>query len=148
MTLRDWLNNQWLKSHKTSTEEIEQLFEIAKRDLHDAGVPNISLDWRLTIAYNASLRYATIALNACGYRTAGERHHERLVESLTYTIGADPDLIARFHRFRKKRNISSYDIAGSVSEYEVNEAVKFARELDRLVKDWLKREHPELAIDI
>lgn len=73
MTLRDWLNNKWLKSHRTSTEEIEQLFEIAKRDLHDAGVPNISLDWRLTIAYNASLRYATIALNASGYRTAGER---------------------------------------------------------------------------
>lgn len=148
MTLQDWLNNKWLKSHKTSPEEIKQLFEIAKRDLHDAGVSTISPDWRLTMAYNAALRCATIALHACGYRTAGEGHHERLIESLKHTIDADPDLIAKFHRFRKKRHISSYDMAGTVSEYEVDEAIKFARELYRLVKNWLKKNHSELAIDI
>jgi len=148
MTLRDWLNSKWLKSHKTSLEEIKQLFQIAKRDLHDGSVSIISLDWRLTMAYNAALRYATIALYACGYRTAGESHHERLIDSLKYTIGANADLIAKFHRFRKKRHISSYDIAGTVSEYEVDEAIKFARELCRLIKGWLKKNHPELAGDI
>ena len=100
------------------------------------------------MAYNACLRYATIALNACGYRTAGEGHHQRLIETLKYTIGADSDLITKFHRFRKKRNISSYDVAGSVSQYEVDEAIKLAQELSRLAKDWLKKKHPELAIDI
>jgi len=44
--------------------------------------------------------------------------------------------------------ILSWDSTSSVSEYEVNEAIKFAWEMDRLVKDWLKKEHPELAIDI
>lgn len=148
MTLKGWLNNKWLKSHRTSPEEVKQLFEIAKRDLHDAGVSDISADWRLTMAYNAALRYATIALYACGYRTAGEGHHERLIESLKYTIGAGPDLIAKFHRFRKKRHISSYDIAGTVSEYEVEEAIKFAQELYRLVKQWLRENHSELVGDI
>ena len=148
MTLQDWLKNKWLKSHKTSVEEIKQQFEIAERDLHDSGVSTISPDWRLNMAYNASLRYATIALNACGYRTSGEGHHERLIESLKYTINADADLIAKLHRFRKKRHISSYDMAGTVSEYEVEEAIKLARELSRVVKDWLKKNHPELSIDI
>lgn len=100
------------------------------------------------MAYNAALRCATIALHACGYRTAGEGHHERLIESLKHTIDADPDLIAKFHRFRKKRHISSYDMAGTVSEYEVDEAIKFVWELHGLVKDWLKKNHLELASDI
>jgi len=39
-------------------------------------------------------------------------------------------------------------MAGSVSEYEVDEAIKLARELFRLVRDWLKRNYSELAIDI
>ncbi|MFQ6003485.1 MAG: hypothetical protein ACE5KJ_07030, partial [Candidatus Zixiibacteriota bacterium] len=111
MTLQDWLKNKWLKSHKTSREEVYQQFEMAKRDLHDAGVTTISPDWRLSMAYNASLRYATTALNACGYRTSGESHHERLIESLKYTIDANPDIIAKLHRFRKKRHVSSYDMA-------------------------------------
>ena len=148
MTLPDWLNNKWLKSHQTSPQEIRQLFQIAERDLHDAGVATISPDWRLTMAYNASLRCATVALSVCGYRTAGESHHERLIETLKHTIKADSDLIAKLHRFRKKRNISTYDVAGSVSQYEVDEAVRLARELLRLVKDWLRRKHPELLIDI
>jgi HEPN domain-containing protein len=148
MTLQDWLNNKWIKSHKTSPQEIKQLLEIANRDLHDAGVSTISPDWRLIMAYNASLRYATIALNICGYRTAGEGHHQRLIETLKYTIGADSDIIARLDRFRKKRNISSYDVAGSVSQYEVDEAIKLAGELFRLVKDWIKKKHPKLAIDV
>lgn len=148
MTLQDWLNNKWLKTHKTSPEEIKQLLEIAKRDLKDANVLTISLEWRLAMAYNASLIYANIALNASGYRTAGEGHHERLIESLKYTINPDPNLIAKLQSFRKKRNISSYDMAGSVSEYEVDEAIKLARELFRLVRDWLKRNYSELALDI
>lgn len=148
MTLQDWLKSKWLKSHKTDPEEIKQLFQIAKRDLRDASVSDISLDWRLSMAYNAALRCATIALNVCGYRTAGEGHHERLIESLKHTIGADANLIAKFHRFRKKRHTRSYDIAGTVSEYEVEEAIKFARELDIKVKEWLAKNHPEFETDV
>jgi HEPN domain-containing protein len=146
MTLSDWLKNQWLKSHKTSPEEIKQLFQIAERDLQDASVSEISLDWRLAMAYNASLRYATIALNVLGYRTAGEGHHERLIESLRYTISAEPDVMAQLQSFRKKRNVSSYDVAGTVSQYEVDQAIQLARELSGLVKDWLKKKYPELIL--
>ncbi|MGB7062726.1 MAG: hypothetical protein WBF13_10315 [Candidatus Zixiibacteriota bacterium] len=148
MTLQDWLKNKWLKSHKTSPEEISQQIEMAERDLHDAGVTTISPDWRLSMAYNASLRYATIALNVCGYRTSGEGHHERLIESLKYTLNADSDVIAKLHRFRKKRHVSSYDMAWIVSELEVEEAMKLAQELGELVKRWLKKNHPGLAKDI
>ena len=40
------------------------------------------------------------------------------------------------------------DVAGMVSHHEVDEAIKLAQKLLRLVKDWLKKKHPELETDI
>ena len=148
MSLQDWLNNKWLKSHKTSSQEIRNLSEKAKRDLQDAGASNISLDWRLAMAYNAALCYATIALNICGYRTAGEGHHERTIESLRYTITTDSEFIVKFQGFRKKRSIITYDHAGTVSENEVAEMIELANELHAKLKDWVKKNHPKFISDI
>jgi hypothetical protein len=36
MTLRQWENNGWLKPHKTSRQEIANLFAVVHRDLADA----------------------------------------------------------------------------------------------------------------
>ena len=35
MTLENWLNNDWLRIHKTSKNEINNLFMIVGRDLED-----------------------------------------------------------------------------------------------------------------
>jgi hypothetical protein len=34
------------------------------------------------------------------------------------------------------------------TESEVEEAIQFARELDRLVKEWLAKNHPEFETDV
>jgi hypothetical protein len=36
MSLQSWLNNGWLRAHKTSPQEIQDLLEIVDRDLKDA----------------------------------------------------------------------------------------------------------------
>lgn len=36
MTLKEWLDNGWLKPYKSSREEIEKLLAIAQRDIRDA----------------------------------------------------------------------------------------------------------------
>lgn len=46
MTLRQWADNGWLKSHKTSAAEIGNLLAIVDRDLKDAVEGGISADWR------------------------------------------------------------------------------------------------------
>ena len=93
MSLHDWLKNGWLIEHSTSSEEIEDLFGAADRDLTDCNVSGLSPDWRLHIAYNAALLLATVALAASGYRTTREAHHYRLIQSLAHTIGADSSII-------------------------------------------------------
>jgi hypothetical protein len=62
MTLKQWLNNGWLKSHKTSPQEIGNLLAIVKRDIKDASEGKISADWSFGIAYNAALKLCTILI--------------------------------------------------------------------------------------
>ena len=72
MSLREWLNNGWIRAHRTSREEIGSLLRIADRDLKDSRAAGVSSDNRFVMAYNAALQSATAALAASGYRTERE----------------------------------------------------------------------------
>ncbi len=144
MSLQDWLKNRWLIKHQTSRQEIADLLGMADRDLAQCRTANLSPDWQLNIAYNAALQASTAALAAAGYRAAREAHHYRVIQSLAHTIKADESLIAQLDKFRKKRNIGSYERSGAVSEQEVKEMVTLAKCLRDKVEDWLKKNHPEL----
>lgn len=138
LSLNEWLKNGLLIEHKTSPDEIADLFRIVDRDLKDCEVASLSPDWRLNIAYNAALQCAKAALAVAGYRTSRESHHYRLIQSLAYTIKADDKLIVQFDMFRKKRNISDYLRAGEVSDLEVNEMIALAKSLRIRVGKWVK----------
>lgn len=144
MTLENWLANKWLKKHETSAQEVSDLFTVVERDLKDAKVNSISADTRLSTAYNACLQCAAIALHASGYRPAGQSHHERIIESLRYTLNPSDDIIRQLQRFRNKRIKSVYDRAGTTSEQEVKEAIKLAQKLRGMVKEWLAQNHSDL----
>jgi len=87
---------------------------------------------------------ATAALAASGYRAAREAHHYRVIQSLAYTIKADQDLIHKFDRFRKKRNIGGYERIGAVSDMEADEMFNLAKSLREEVEQWLNKFHPQI----
>jgi hypothetical protein len=138
VSLRDWLNNGWLKAHRSSREEIRSLLRIAERDLKDARAANVSSDNRFVMAYNA-------ALAASGYRTEKGDHHYRTLQSLEFTIGAGSDLVVRLDALRKKRSFNIYKQEGSVSDSELKEMIETASRLRSDVEEWLKQKHPELV---
>jgi hypothetical protein len=142
--LKDWQNNGWLTAHRTSRQEIGDLLGVVERDLADCQTPGLSADWRLSIAYNAALQAATAALAAAGFRASREAHHYRVIQSLAETVGAETALIARFDRFRKKRNIGGYERAGTVSDQEAREMVEVANLVRESVVKWLQTSHPDL----
>ena len=144
MDLRDWLNNSWLISHKTSSEEVANLLAIVDRDLSDCKTKGLSADWRLNIAYNAALQASTVALAAEGYRATRDSHHYRVIQSLELTVGADEGLVGTLDGFRKKRNVGDYERAGTVSDKEADEMEKLAIELSKMVRAWLKKSHSDL----
>ena len=144
LTLKDWLQNGWLTEHRSSREEIRNLLAIADRDLRVSQIKDLDPDWRFAIAYNAALQTAVAALAATGHRATRDSHHYRVIESLELTIQADPRLIRQFDAFRKKRNISSYETSGAVSDREAQEMRAFAVKLRHQVEKWIRDNHPEL----
>jgi hypothetical protein len=144
MSLRDWARNGWLSEHATSLQEIADLLYVADRDLESCRAVGLTPDWQLGIAYNAALQLATAALAACGYRASREAHHYRIIQSLTLTINLNRTLVLQLDQFRKKRNISSYERAGMVSDLEAKEMIELAEQLRKKVKQWLRENHPQL----
>jgi len=144
VSLADWARNGWLVEHRTSPREIADLLSLADRDLRDCTSPGLSEDWQLAIAYNAALQCATVALAACGYRAAREAHHHRTIQSLAYTMQAEPHLIRQLDAFRKKRNIGDYEHPGLASETEVHEMLVLARTLRQKVAEWLRQNYANL----
>jgi len=143
-SLESWLRNRWLVRHTSSREEIANLFALSDRDLEACQTKNLPGDWRFAIAYNAALQAATAALAAAGYRAGRESHHHRVIQSLEFTLAPERQLIDTFDRFRKKRNISSYDIAGSVSDKEAHEMYELAVTLRAEVEEWIRKNHRKL----
>jgi len=144
MSLQQWAANGWLKSHKTSTQEISDLFSIVDRDLTDAE-KGFSPDWRFGIAYNAALKLCTILLQASGYRAEKSLQHYRTIHSLPIILGSNRKKDAEYlEACRKKRNIVEYDYVGGATEDDVKELITFIIELRKDVVEWLRKNHPQL----
>jgi len=143
--LEKWVEYGWLRAEPTSPQEISGLLSIVSRDLADAEVEAISDDRRFEAAFNAARTAANIALRACDYRTATQLgHHQKTIESLELTIHADPALIQKLRVLSKKRNATSYDSAGNVSEYELEQVIQVASDLQQTILTWLRKTRPEL----
>ena len=145
MSLEKWAEFGWLKTEPTSRDEIKNLLAIVDRDLKDASVAAVSQDRRFEAAFNAARTAAIIALRASGYRTSAQTgHHLKSIESLEFTIKADEKLVQRMKVLSKKRNATSYDAAGNVSNQELELVIRTASELQTGVLLWLQKTHPEL----
>lgn len=144
--MEQYARNGWIAHEPTSADEIRRLLAIADRGIADAKVTAISADLRLVAAFSSALAAATAALRAEGYRTKTQvGHHMRVMECLDFTIGADAKLQNKLKAISKKRNATTYDAAGNVSDAELKLAIGVAEELRGRVADWLVRAHPELV---
>lgn len=140
MSLNDWEKNNWLKTHQTSREEIQNLLQIVKRDLKDSQLGELTADWRFAIAYNAALSICTIALFSKGYKPVrGQNEHYRVIQSLIFTLGTRYEETRDYlNNCRAKRNISDYDTAGTISINEVKELTETVQELFSDLLKWLE----------
>ncbi len=145
MSLEQWANNGWLRTHQSSKQEVADLLAIVDRDLKDAE-GNISADWRFGIAYNAALRLCTILLHASGYRPEQKLGHYRTIAALPLVLGDEhKDNADYLDTCRAKRNAAEYDSAGVISEDEAKELINFTKEMREAVRKWLNENHPELC---
>lgn len=68
----------------------------------------------------------------------------KTIESLEHTVGAQAQLVRKLKTFNNKRNKSSYDVSGVISNQELAAMVELASKLADDVIRWLQKSHPEL----
>ena len=146
MSLTDWLNHGFIMENWTDRQEIRDLLAMADRDLEESETGTHSPGWKLSIAYNAVVQAAKAALAATGYRVpkSNRSHHYYTIQSLRFTLNADSATIVKLEAVQKKRNISEYDRAGTVSDREAEDALDLAKTICDRVRAWLEAKHPEL----
>jgi hypothetical protein len=135
MSLANWADVGWLRPHQTSRQEIANLLAIVERELADSAVSQISLDARLGMLYNASLKLADIALRTAGYRPGrGQSQHYRTIMSLPLTLGSEWTDAAEFlDGIRVLRNKAEYESVGFATERQFTELHGFVERLRKAV---------------
>jgi hypothetical protein len=109
-----------IHTHQTSLQELIDLREVAKRDLKDSEIEELSLDRRFATAYNAVLQISKMVIACAGYRVSGQGHHMTTFQALRLAMGQQIDTFAiYFDSCRRKRNTVDYDMAGVATEVEV-----------------------------
>jgi len=146
MSLESYRQNGWLSAHQTSADEIKNLLGVADIKISDyQKAKELSTDSRLSIAYNAILASTSAVLAAAGYRPMrGGNEHYHTIQALEFTIDPDKKLIKRIDALRKKRNQSSYEVSGAVSEGEAAHGFSLALQVRGEVEKWIKTHRPEL----
>lgn len=145
MSLEKWVEYGWLRREPTSPNEIKSLLGIVDRSLADSKVEAVSTDLRFIAAFNAALCIATLALRATGHRTVTQAgHHVKTIESLELTMKPNAKIIQKFKTFNNKRNKSVYDVAGAISDQELESMILLASELKKNTIVWLQKVHPKL----
>ena len=105
----------------------------------------LSADARLALAYDAIRSAATAALRAAGYRVMRRgSEHLRTIEALEFTVDSGKKIIYELDVLRKKRNRSSYEVSGMVSDTEANHCGKLAVQLRQDVEQWIRTTYPKL----
>ncbi len=119
MTIRSDLERKGLVTRiSVDRKRVKDLLRLAARDLRVARSLNReSPDWAYSIAYNSMLQSARALMFSRGYRPTGNTPHFAVIAFLRSTFSQQlGTLIGELDRMRKKRHISVYDTAGTISE--------------------------------
>jgi hypothetical protein len=146
MSLEKWLSENRLAKHKTSKQEIQNLFALVERDIQDAEIDAISNDRRFITAYNAALQLATCALYLSGYKTKPSKggHHWINFAVLPDILGDGiTEYSAYFDTCRVKRNLSDYTSSGVVSLGETEELISEVSKFKGVIQTWIQKNTPE-----
>ncbi len=123
------LKTDRIRPYAAKQNEINQLIQVAHRDLHTAE-KNLddAPDWAYSIAYNAVLQASRALLLREGFRPRGGEQHATVVEFIEERLGPGFEKQVRlFDQMRRKRHRVVYEVSGLISKTEAEQAIAFAK---------------------
>jgi uncharacterized protein (UPF0332 family) len=143
------LSGGMLQEQKPSIGAAEKLIKRSAMDLL-ASRANLKIDEGIayTVAYLAMLRAGRAFMLLRGFRPANGYQHKTTVQFVHEALGKEyAEIIERFDRMRRKRNIFTYEIDIIISQTEAVEALRTAEEFVRLIIEIVKKENPQGNFD-
>ena len=136
MTLEELERQGYIKKLPIDRKKVKDSLSLAERDIATATtLLNLDTDWAFSIAYNAMLQTLRAFMFSQGYRPEGGNQHVSTVRFAELFL--DRDSVIVFDRMRRKRHISVYDTAGSISKTEAETAIQTAKEILHIIKQRL-----------
>lgn len=118
-------------------KRVTDLLTLARRDLGTSrALLATSHDWAYTVAYNAVLQAGRALMASRGYRPGGQNQHISVVKFSALFLDAKDALV--LDRMRRKRHMSVYETAGTVSAAEAEFAVEQAERLTGVIESLLE----------
>lgn len=143
--VEEYLSKGLLKKQKSSFLAVEKLINRSLKDLK-AAKANLTIDEGIayTVAYLAMLHAGRAFMLLKGFRPNDGYQHKTVVEFMAYTLGTEyKNIVERFDRMRRKRNIFTYEIDISISKTEADGAFETAVKFVDLIKEVIKKENPQ-----
>lgn len=143
--IAQYLNKGLLRKQKADFRAVEKLILRAHKDLKTAKA-NLNIDEGIayTVAYLAMLHAGRALMLLKGFRPADGYQHKTVVEFMDCLLGKElRNIVERFDRMRKKRNIFTYEVDISISKTEAGNALNTAVKFVNLIKDIIKEENPQ-----
>ena len=146
MSLQDWANSGWLRSHKTSKQEVRQTHG-NRRSRFKRRAPKRRLSglafWD---CIQCRTKLCTILLYGEGFRPEKTLAHYRTLQALPLILGSEKDDNADYlDTCRTKRNTVEYDYVGGATNSDADELIAYVMKLKIEVLGWLKQNHPDLS---
>ena len=146
MSWKSLQNQGRVEQHVTSKAELDDLRAAIRRNLDDAAIRELSNDNRFSIAYQAALLAAKMAIACAGYRVKGQGAHQATFEALKLALGPSSDKTADYlDRCRRKRNELTYDSEGVVSAADAAKLFKSAKSLHAEIEAWIAKHRSTFA---
>lgn len=113
--------NKPLRAEPPDETEIKGLIRSGKARLKDASNPQLSMESRFDLAYNAAHALCLAALRRQGYRTS---NRYIVFQVLPHTLGLGPEVWRVLDKCHNTRNLAEYEGLLDIDELLVVELVK------------------------
>ncbi len=134
-----------IKDQRVNFKGIENLVARAYKEITIAQA-NISIDegTAFTVAYTSMLHAGRALMLVKGFRPNNGYQHKTVVDFAANILGAKfKTLTQHFDKMRRKRNLFIYEVSISISETEVDNALKSAETFIQAIRYIIEKENPQ-----
>lgn len=123
---------QQLKTEPPDRAEFDGLLRSGQVRLRDAQSPQLSMESRFDLAYNAAHALALAALRWHGYRS-NNRYH--VFQCLGHTLDLPPELWRVLDQAHRKRNLGEYEGIMEIDESLLESLIRVAETVQQGVEE-------------